>query len=89
MRRKIAKRCRREILRAGGVITEEKWIREPGWQRKDCGFGTKVICNGWNICSIGKDELESYKMALDCVKHDCDEPFQPPVKNGDGDSADG
>lgn len=79
MRRKIAKRVRREILRRGVTIAREGWIYPDGSRsRKDRGFVVVVECNGWKIHSVDDDELGAYKMALDCVKYDCDEPWTGP-----------
>lgn len=80
MRHKIAKRCRREILRRGATILKEGWVYgDSGLKdRKDRGFEVDLEYNGWKIYSLDDNELWAYKMALDCVKHDCDEPWTGP-----------
>ena len=87
MRRKIAKRLRRECLRLGGEIVEEGWIAEDGEyvkkmrlkmgvSVKEKAYATKVKYNGWTICSADYDELGAYRVALDCMKIDCAEPWE-------------
>ena len=89
MRRKIAKRLRREILRLGATIKEEGWISDEdgeyvgktklpvGIPSTERCFAVKVECNGWKIFSADDDELGVYRVVLDCVKQDCKEPFVP------------
>lgn len=38
MRRKIAKRIKKQLKKLGCTIYDEHLIREPGWKRKQCGF---------------------------------------------------
>ena len=70
MRRKIAKRKRRELLRYGATILEEGWIREPGWSRKDIGYGINFQYREWNCSCAGRDELEAYQDALWIIKNE-------------------
>ena len=63
MRRKIAKRLRRECLRNGIQITKEAFIREPGWKRKDCGYEINFIYRGWKVWCIGFDSLVAWRDA--------------------------
>ena len=60
MRKKIAKRRRREILKLGGVITKDEWVQED--------FCVKVEYFGWHIFSAGWDPLEAYQIMLTCIK---------------------
>ena len=76
MRRKIAKRLRREILGLGGVIEKEEKLGERGAPSKDRGYSAKIKYNGWSIGAVGKDELEAYRLGLECMKIDCAEPFR-------------
>lgn len=70
MRRKIAKRLRREVLRMGGVISEEEKGKEERY------YTAKVKYNGWTIYGNGEDELEVYRVVLDVMKVDCVEPWK-------------
>lgn len=65
MRKKIAKRLRRQCLRGGMEIIKEEFIREPGWKRKDCGVCVEVKYHGWTIAALGFDWLEAYRMLVD------------------------
>ena len=68
MRKKIAMRWRREALRRGAIITNEKPVftkkelREYGLRKKDNGFKFDVFYKGyhWMICA--DDMLTAYKM---------------------------
>ena len=76
MRRKIAKRKKKELVTLGGFNIREKYISEPGWRKKDCGWKIKYdYCepdgNVWKYTVLGKDLLECYKLALE----DIYEPF--------------
>lgn len=66
MRRKIAKRKRREILRKGGEIVREEWLRAHTGRRKDDGFAVEVNYLGWNCFSADEDELSAYGGILEC-----------------------
>ena len=68
MRRKISKRKRKEAISLGAQILSEHWIREPGWKRKQIGYGVKAMFDGWTISSAGYDELDAYHLLLDCLK---------------------
>lgn len=75
MRKKIARRKRRELLKLGCTIGKIEYEREPGWKRSDCGYSITVYYKGWKICCIGFDELVCYKMALETVYEDMKDPF--------------
>lgn len=64
MRRKIAKRKRRDILRKGATFTEEKWLYE---EKERIGFSAHSLYFGWEIYGCGRDELEAYKSILDIM----------------------
>ena len=68
MRKKIAKRKRREALRKGAMILEEG--REP----EDNLFFAKVKYMGWKIFSGGEDELEVWNGVLACFPSCEEEP---------------
>lgn len=78
MRRKIAKRKRRELLRRGAKISRECWIKEPWWKRKDIGYNVEFVYNGWKVMSCGDDELMAYRLALDV----CDNEARVAYGNG-------
>lgn len=63
MRRKIAKRRRREILRRGAVIDLEYWDYD------ECGKAYIVHAShcGWNIATADRDELSAYQGILACL----------------------
>lgn len=76
MRRKIAKRLKREIVRMGAVIQKDGWdVPRKSVLRKENGYIFKVMYRGWSIFAAGEDELESFRMVLDVMKHDCEEIF--------------
>ena len=66
MRRKIAKRKRREALRKGAMILEEG--REFGYTF------AHVKYMGWKIFSGGEDELEAWNGVLACFPSCEEEP---------------
>lgn len=78
MRRKIAKRRRRDILALGGVIEKEEWCGPKTMPRKENGYAAHVRYKGWRILSVGDDELEVYHSILDCMK---DTEEYPRIKN--------
>jgi hypothetical protein len=81
MRRKIAKALRRELIHSGAVFEHEHFIRERGWERKDCGYGfvMKYADTIYYIC--GDDELKAYHLAKESMlerkesKIDCNQSF--------------
>lgn len=75
MRRRFAKKKRREILRAGKEILEEGWLTDIGCDRKSTGYGIRFIHNGWIYNCSGDDELDAYRVALMCIHEDADIPF--------------
>ena len=64
MRRKIAKRKRRECIRMGASIQHEGWVKEHGWKRKNIGYSVRATYDGWTYISAGDDELEAYNLLL-------------------------
>ena len=74
MRRKIAKRWRKEALRRGFVIIKEGIVIKPG-ERKALGLprnhqGYKMVArfNGWTYCVADPyDALGAYKLLLECL----------------------
>lgn len=68
---RIAKRKRKQILKAGSKIIEEGHVRECGWKRKDCGFCVKIKHpSGLIATCCGKNPLSAYKMALEWALSD-------------------
>lgn len=82
MRRKIAKRIKKQLRGLGCDIRDPHFIRESGWKRKDCGFAAEIIFKNCRICSVGFDELDCYKMVLEEIR----DPFL--TKDYDGRSWD-
>lgn len=77
MRKRMAKRKRREILRRGATILSEGWIKDDNgrnYRGKDRCYEIEVEHCGWNSHSAGRDELESIGGALLCVKLSEEEP---------------
>lgn len=68
MRRKISKRRRRRAILLGAEILKERWLSEPGWKRKDIGYGVDAKYKDWNILVCGYDELEAYRNLIECIK---------------------
>ena len=79
MRRKIAKRLRRQCLREGLEILKEGFCKEPGWRRKDCGYAAVFKYRGWEIRACAFDMLEVYRWMLDDILHwsEGDWPCEP------------
>lgn len=75
MRRKIAKRYKKKLRALGCEIRDPHFVSEPGWRRKDCGYSAEIIFKNMHVCSCGKDELECYKMAYECVMDEIREPI--------------
>lgn len=75
MRRKIAKRLRRELLRKGCEIESEHFVKETGWFRKDCGYSLRYKDqNGYSCLTLGFDMLDAYRLALWGLKYHPEEP---------------
>ena len=68
MRKKIAKRRRRDILRQGWEITKEEWVRYDDNQ-KDDRFCVTVSGQGYFILGAGLDPLDAYQSVLWCIRH--------------------
>lgn len=64
MRKKFAMQKRRDLIRKGAKILHEGFVRQPGWRRKDCGYGVEFEYDGHNCLCGGDDMLEAYKDAL-------------------------
>lgn len=65
MRKRFARQKRRSLLREGAEILSEKWIKEPGWKRKDIGYSVNFVYEGRTYYCAGHDELSTYTVALD------------------------
>lgn len=75
MRKKIAKRLRRELLRCGCVIKKEQFVKEPGWYRRDCGYSIEFIePDGAECLTLGFDMLDAYRLVLWGLKCHPEEP---------------
>lgn len=66
MRRKFAKQKRKNLIHNGANIIKEYWIKDS-WIRKQCGYSVNFNYNGYNFICAGFDELDAYKLALDCL----------------------
>lgn len=86
MRRKIARRIKKQLRGLGCEIRDPHFIKESGLERKQCGFAAEIIFKNICICSIGHDELVCYRMALEDVLEEIREPFL--TKDYDGRSWD-
>lgn len=73
MRKKIAKKIRKECLNMGCVIVDEgailtrqeaKEIKEPR------GYSVEALYNRWNYHCIGYDMLDAYHLLKDCIKEE-------------------
>ena len=67
MRRKIAKRLRRECRRMGVEILSERYTAGDSGKRKDSCVSVTAMYDGWRIVSIGEDSLDAYRMLLDDI----------------------
>lgn len=73
MRKKIAMRWRREALRRGAVITDEKPVfnkqelKENGLRKKDAGFSFKAEYKGYKWMIAGDDALAAYKLFVQAM----------------------
>ena len=71
MRKKIAMRWRREALRRGAIITNEKPVftkkelREYGLRKKDNGFSFDGFYKGYHWMVCADDMLTAYKMFVE------------------------
>ena len=65
MRRKIAKRRRRDILALGGVFEKEEWSKENYYL-------VYVRYERYEFHAAGKDELEAYQTAIWSMKYPLD-----------------
>ena len=80
MRRKIAKRWRKEILRRGAVIVREGIVFSPG-ERKAMGipkgqqgYAVVVRFNGWTYhVADSHDALGAYKLFMECLDMEADD----------------
>lgn len=68
MRKKIAMRWRREALRRGAILSDERMVfskkelRENGFRRKHNGFGFKAEYKGWKWMVCSDDILDAYRL---------------------------
>lgn len=67
MRKKIAKRRRKELLRRGVTILAERYVAEPGWKKYECGYGLEFEYAGHRCVASGRDRLEAYHDARDLI----------------------
>lgn len=65
MRNRFAKYKRSNLLRQGAKIITEKWIKEPGWKRKDIGYEVIFLYNGLEYHCASHDKLSAYQLALE------------------------
>lgn len=73
MRKKIAKKLRKDALRRGAVLSNEKpcmtlkELRANGLTKSDAGFGLVVDYKGERIYCALNSELECYRILLDIL----------------------
>ena len=73
MRKKIARKLRKDALRRGAVLLNEKpcmslkELRANGLTKSDAGFGLIVDYNGERIHCAFNSELECYRILLDIL----------------------
>ena len=73
MRKKIAMRWRREALRRGAILSEEKMVfskkelREKNLNRKQNGFRFCAEYKGWKWRICADDMLAAYKLFIDVM----------------------
>lgn len=68
MRKRIAKRVRKNLLRTGAQIKSVEYVSEPEWSRKQCGYCVKTVYNGKECWCLGRDLLAAYRSAAETVK---------------------
>lgn len=73
MRKKIAMRIRRDLLRKGVIISNEKPVfskqelRENGLSKKDRGFGFVAEYRGWKWVICADDRLAAYRLFIEVM----------------------
>lgn len=73
MRKKIAKRWRRDALRRGAIIINEKSVfnrqelKENGLRKKDAGFGIKAEYKGRKWLIAGTNALSAYRTLVQAM----------------------
>lgn len=73
MRKKIARKLRKDALRRGAVLLDEKpcmslkELRANGLTKSDAGFGLIVDYKGERIHCAFNSELECYRILLDVL----------------------
>lgn len=83
MRKRIAMRWRREVLRRGGVIVSEgmvfskKQLRENGYTRRDNGYQIKMKYKRNSYSIADDDMLKAYKLAIWCMDVEDEEEADP------------
>ena len=70
MRKRMAMRARKEILKHGATIIDEGWRQIEG----DWYYNLEIVHCGWKISSPGDNMLMSYKGGLFAVKCAEEEP---------------
>lgn len=71
MRKKIAMRWRREALRCGAILSNEKMVfskkelRENNLKRKQNGFSFCAEYKGWKWLICADDMLAAYKLFVE------------------------
>ena len=76
MRKRIAMRWRREALRRGAILSNEKMVfskkelRENNLKRKHNGFSFCAEYNGWNWMICADDMLAAYKMFIEEIDYE-------------------
>lgn len=74
MRKKIAKRWRKDVLKKGVVIQKEGAILYNtgrflcDLRKKDIGCGIIAIHNDWTYHVAAKDTLHAYKILMQAIK---------------------
>lgn len=73
MRKKIARKLRKDALRRGAVLSDErpcmtlKELRANGLTKSDAGFGLVVDYRGERIHCAFNSELECYRVLMDIL----------------------
>lgn len=73
MRKKIARKLRKDALRRGAILSNEKpccsrkELRAQGWKRGEAGFGLELTYLGRTIFIYTNSELECYRTTLEVM----------------------
>lgn len=68
MRKRIARRVRKNLLRDGAQIKSIEYVSEPGWKRKQCGYCVIVVYDSKECWCLGWDLLAAYRLAAGTVQ---------------------